>query len=151
MKSPDNSLDATPDDEGAWAPCPPGEIQGLVGRLQSRDHGQQNLALAKNAAVAAVVTAALVVGVGLLMGPRGDYDPIGCAECIANFDHYGLHLTDGQEMQSPTTDQMQEHLAHCEVCRARFEHEYPGLLSSIEQTLQRTYAALTAWLAPSLA
>lgn len=127
-----------------WTPCAPGEIQGIAARLQSRERRLQNLSLAKTSVGAALVTAVLVLGVGFLLGPSDDLGAIGCFECVANFEAYGLHLTDGTAMGEPTAAEMHEHLEQCENCRAKFENEYPGLLASIVQGIQRVYAAVVS-------
>ena len=122
-------------DGDAWEQCPEGELQTLALRLHAQERRVQQIAAAKMAGAAGLVTAALVVGIGLWSGP-GDLGPMYCDECIANFDAYEYHLTDQQMMDSSTLARMEVHLEKCELCRAKFEQEHPGLLAILTEKLR---------------
>lgn len=124
----------------AWAPCEPGTLGGLRGRLRSQ-HNRRVVGRVTGGVAAAAL--ALVVGVGSVVGisrltnphgwPGGAVASITCERCIALMPGYHTHLTDADvEAPLPASDiaAVAEHFRTCALCRDHFERLYPGVLAA---------------------
>jgi len=141
-----NNPTSRSDRDDAWGACPQGELQSMVGRLNAQQRSQQFASAAKLSGGAALLVLLAVVSVGLLSSPAS----ISCMECVAQFDAYNQHLTQQQLMNKTPAGEMHKHLAECEMCRTKFEANYPGLLAksiasagpAVAPTIRISYLAM---------
>lgn len=119
-----------------WGACPPGELQGLGGRLRRRASARAAARVASGLVGGAVAVAALAVAWPWAFSPGG----ISCAACVEQFPAYHALLTgaplngavDGQPPAEPdaTLEMVRKHLADCDSCRQAFETRFPGALEA---------------------
>lgn len=114
--------ESTGDD--AWQPCAPGEISGMVDRLQDR---RRAVVVGRTTFVAAVVllVAAASQFSGLGSGPEdvadkpksGEHDCGGilCSDVVAHFEAYRAGTLDEN-----TTAEVRAHLEECPLCGPKF-------------------------------
>jgi CRP-like cAMP-binding protein len=108
------------DSSNEWSDCPPGEIAGLVSRLNSarrRKTLQKAAAATSLVLVLAFVTTVFVSG--WLTG-RTDIPEIACDKVLELAPRYVQGRTEGD-----VTVQIDQHLKDCEHCREHFRQAYP--------------------------
>jgi len=114
--------ESTNDD--TWQPCAPGEISGMVDRLQDR---RRAVVVGRTTFVAAMVllVAAVSQFSGLGPGPEdvadkpksGEHDCGGiiCSDVVAHFEAYRTGTLDEE-----TTAEVRAHLEECPLCGPKF-------------------------------
>ena len=99
-----------------WEACRPGEIGGVVQRLQSRRRART---VQQGAGIAAILFVAVVSGfysLGLLSGTDAVGSEITHAEVLRNAESYLAGL-----LNAETEEKIRRHLAHCRHCREEIE------------------------------
>ena len=119
------------DDSLQWGACPTGELQDLATRMRATERRQAQMLAGRMIAATAAATAAVVVTIGMMLGGGENHSivDISCAECQTNFNAYFAHLSEGESMANPTSDQMGSHMMKCGSCRDMFEEKHPGELT----------------------
>lgn len=125
-----------------WQTCPTGAISGVAAQLVREQRARQlRTATTWAGGVLAMVLVAFAAAQWI---PARDslpaYGGITCKVCVAAMPDYEQHLVFDKPMTEPTTDQMQQHLADCKMCRAEFERRFPGVLSEALRATGRLIA-----------
>lgn len=122
--NPANPESTGPNREDAWQPCAPGEISGMVDRLQDR---RRAVVVGRTTFAAAMVllVAAASQFSGLGPGPEdvadkpksGEHDCGGilCSDVVAHFEAYRTGTLDEE-----TTAEVKAHLEECPLCGPKF-------------------------------
>ena len=120
-------------DEG-WNDCPPGQLTGMVARLNTSRRNAQLRKFYRTAA-GSLVVAAIAILAGVYLTTDSHLAGLSCQQCKAQFETYRSHLTDGpQEPIAPIIRQVAAHLQKCTFCRRAFQKAYPGLLDEQKLT-----------------
>ena len=111
-----------------WVPCPPGEISGMVERLQRQ---RRSVATVKAICGAAVVLFSVAVWQFWASNDR-DLERISCREVCS-------HLTDYQDGSLAKSDpkllaRIERHLEHCDSCVARLRPTKPVASQDLPST-----------------
>jgi hypothetical protein len=111
----------------SWQACPEGEFTQLVHRLDSRERAARRKQVFSIALASTAAFAALVLVVGLVLGPGGpNFGGISCAECREQMAEYAPHAAGKIVHQDQDlVRSMQTHLKHCDFCRDKFQAMYP--------------------------
>lgn len=118
-------------DPSEWQSCPEGELQQLGQRLTAKRRSERLSSAAHVGAWSLLLVAVGVFLGGLTMSDRSPTLPGGitCAACFAEMESYHAHLIGQQVMPETQAEQVQAHLAACEICGPKFEAMYPGVLA----------------------
>lgn len=112
MAEPNPMTDAEIREDG-WQPCAPGEISGMVIRLQDR---RRAVVVGRTTFAAALVLCAAAVSQYSGLSPaEHDCGGIVCSDVMAHLDAYRAGNLDGK-----TTGQVRVHLEECPVCGPKF-------------------------------
>ena len=102
--------------DAQWEACRPGEIGGVVQRLQARRRART---VQQGAGIAAILLVVVVSGfysLGLLPGTDVVGSEITHAEVLRNAENYIAGLLNGE-----TEAKIRQHLAECRHCREQIE------------------------------
>ncbi len=115
-----------------WQACPAGELLQMACRLQSHQRRTRAKKLVGATAGSMALVAATVLLVGsLTQGRAGLYGGISCAFCQEHFGDYHTQLTANIAVSNAAmAASMEQHLAKCKFCRAKFKKDYPGVLDT---------------------
>lgn len=120
-----------------WEPVPDGTLGRMAKRLEAQHRRRQLGKLAGAGGVGAAVVAAVVLTIGFMTNDVAHFGGISCRQCQAHFEVY--QALDAGESVEParlanvTLDNLREHLAQCELCQAKFNAAYPGVLGTVGQ------------------
>lgn len=112
-------------DRDEWEPCPQGELQRMVGRIEAERGTARQTALIR---VAAGIAAVCSLGVAVIWAllPPATAGGITCAECEAAFDALHRQVDLGEKTLAPERmAALLGHLRQCEYCRQEFRELYP--------------------------
>jgi hypothetical protein len=102
-----------------WEDCPPGAVTGMVDRLR-RQRQPSPLRPAIGAFLVVVLLGAgYAMTSGLMSGPNNAR--LNCGDVIPLLAQYH----DGT-LNSPTAQQVEEHLSHCPGCKEKYKRQFPG-------------------------
>lgn len=130
MADHDESMSASP---AEWSACESGELRGLGDRLRTAHRDRQRLRAITGGAIAAAAAAVLIAVIVPASGPSGAnaVATISCETCYDRFASYHAHVTSDAPMAADAAAEVARHLEECDVCRPKFEEEYPGVLSAL--------------------
>ena len=115
---------------GDWNDCPQGELSRMVRKLDASQTRVRAKNLVRVGLLSMLLVAGGVVVGGSLLGPKSfTYGGITCAQCSSHFAEYKDHVTGVALLEDlGLVRSMATHLAHCPLCRPRFNEAYPGVL-----------------------
>ena len=112
-----------------WQPCPPGELNRMVGRLDARERRARFRQLTSTGLMSMLLFAAgaiLVGGFAIYEEPM--YGGVSCTDCLSHADEYYSHLVGkGPMADLELVAKIETHLEMCLCCRAKFHQAYPDV------------------------
>ena len=120
-------------DQDAWQTCPPGTLRRMVDRLVALDAEAEAREQAQNAirSLPLLACGLLVVGAIALAMSTNRFGGVSCSQCQEYFAAFHQHLSAAEsgelvvELDAKQLRSVNIHLAKCEICRAKFERQYP--------------------------
>ena len=112
-----------------WEPCAEGQLSQVVSRLKRAERAKRLRQLASTAMVSLVLFAVgTIVAGGFVFFQEPQVGGIGCTECLAHAAEFRDHVTGVTLMADiELAGRIEEHLAKCDCCRAKFNDAYPGV------------------------